>query len=526
MRDHVVFYLNGERHEVRSAECGQMLADYLRYHLGMTGTKIVCAEGDCGACTVLRRYPLAESSKGANCDSRTRYLAINSCVALVAQMDGSSLVTVDALAMGTELTPVQASMVQCHGSQCGFCTPGFVMALTGAIEKKCAKKSTATRDKSARLTEREARNALTGNLCRCTGYQQILEAAMDVNIADCTPVSQRFYSRAQERDLLAATSEAVHIQSPEFEFYAPRTLKDAAKFRARHPDARILGSGTDLGVTHNKRKVRLTRVLSLHLIPELYEIREAKNGTIRLGARVTLSETRHYLKSRSPEFARYLDIFASPQIKHVATLAGNVANASPIGDTPPALLAMGAVVHVVGTKGKRDIPIAEFFLGYRQTALKPGELIAAISFRPTSKNETLAVYKVSERKDLDISSVNAGFWLRWSDGRSVANSSGKSASKSVGKSIDQSTGRQADASAGALRIAEARVAYGGVAANPLRLKKTEAALIGQTRQSLDVELLSRVLQSEIEPISDVRGSAAFRRVLAENLLRRFIRELP
>lgn len=496
MRDHVVFFLNGERHEVRGDASAQTLADYLRYHLGLTGTKIVCAEGDCGACTVLRRFPFAAKAKGAKRDSRTRFLAVNSCVALVAQMDGSSLVTIDALAKDGRLTPVQKAMMKCHGSQCGFCTPGFVMALTGACEKMRTSKRPSD---DQRLSPQSARNILTGNLCRCTGYQQIIEAAVSVDMSSYEPLATRFHSRAQEKSLLEACDEPVHIKTDTFEFYGPRTLKEAARFLGRNKDARILGAATDLGVLHNKRRARISRVLSLHLISELYEIHDTRRGgqpgDVRFGSRVTLGEARGHLKSRAPELARYLDIFASPQIKNIATLAGNVANASPIADTPPALIAADAVVHTFGPKGPRAISISDFFLGYRKTALKPGEMITAIAFKAPSKNERLAAYKVSERKDLDISSVNAAFWVRF-EGRGSRR-----------------------------RIIDARVAYGGVAATPLRLRKIENTLIDKTIDSLDMELAAQALQSEISPISDVRGSAAFRRILAENLLRRFFKDL-
>lgn len=487
MRDHVVFYVNGERHEVTGDDAGLMLADYMRYKLGLTGTKIVCAEGDCGACTILRRFPFAARVKTGKTGRRERYLAINSCVVLVAQMDGSSLVTVDALEKNNELTPVQNAMMSCHGSQCGFCTPGFVMALTGAMEKNC------TRGSRANLSEKDARNALTGNLCRCTGYQQILDAAADIDMSKYESVARRFYSKAQERELFKLGEDGVHIQTPEFEFFAPLTLKDASKYLSRNRDARIIAAATDLGVMHNKRKLRLSRVLSLHLIPSLYEMKEV-DGTYHFGGRVTLAEVRSYLKSRAPELAGYLDIFASPQIKNIATLAGNIANASPIADTPPALMIADAVVLTFGPKGEREIPIANFFLGYRKTALKAGELISGLRVRKPSRDEHFAVYKVSERKDLDISSVNAGVWLKFEEKK--------------GQRI----------------VADARIALGGVALTPVRLRRTEKSLVGQSAEAIDVDAAARILQLEINPISDVRGSAAFRRILAENLFRRFFKE--
>lgn len=458
-----------------------MLADYLRQHLGLTGTKVVCAEGDCGACTVLRSDAVLRGSR------RPNYLPVNSCIMTMAQLDGSSLVTIDALAREGELTPVQSSMMNYHGSQCGFCTPGFVMALTGLVEKKLTANERTISDK-------EAKNWTTGNLCRCTGYQPIVEAATRVELAKCEKVSERFETRTQARTLALSVQEPLLVETDAFTFFAPTTLKDAIKYLRKHPETKVLAAATDLGVVHNKWKKRLQNVMSLHLIRELYELKSMKGGRIRVGARVTLSELREALRDKVPEFARFLDVFASPQIKNVATLVGNVANASPIGDTPPFLLVSEAIVEVYGPRGKREIPIEEFFVGYRTIALKSGEIITAISFALPSAAESLSVRKVSERKDLDISSVNAAFKVRWSD-------------------LKRS------------KVESAKIAYGGIAATPVRLKKTEALLRGK---SLDAELVAttlRSLQDEIDPIGDVRGSAAFRRVLAENLLRGFLSEV-
>lgn len=476
MREKVLVYINGKRHELGAEHAGWMLADYLRYQKQLTGTKIVCAEGDCGACTVLRYFPLTGGAK-------PEYLPVNSCITTMAQMDGSSLVTVDALAEG-KLHPVQAAMKDCHGSQCGFCTPGFVMALAGLVEKKLERKD------SRKIEEKEARNALTGNLCRCTGYQPILDAAQAIDLKACVPVKDRFLSKAQEKELKEALSESVQVANDSFELYAPKNLKDAAKYLSKNKNARLLAAATDLGVVHNKGKIHLDQIVSLHLVKELYALSFGKAGQVKVGARVTLHELRAALASKAPEFARFLDLFASPQIKNIATLVGNVANASPIADTPPFLLVCDAVVEVFGAKGKREVPLVDFYLSYRKTALRAGELITAISFTLPPAADTWALYKISERKDLDISCVNAGIRLRW-DGK---------------------------------KIAEARVAFGGVAATPVRLLRTEKLMVGREFNEELLAQASAMLQEEIEPLSDVRGSSAFRRVLAGNLLGKFFRE--
>lgn len=477
MRSKVIFELNGQREEVGAEHAGWMLADYLRVVKGLTGTKIVCAEGDCGACSVLRLLPAEGSGV---------YRAVNSCIALVAQMDGSSLVTVDALMTEKGMTPVQGAMAAGHGSQCGFCTPGFVVALTALVEKRVSKGTCA-----GRLSVSESKNALTGNLCRCTGYQHIIDAATTIDLGACESVKQRFSNPEKIQDLRAATAKPVLIKGENFVFFAPKTLKEAVRYLGAHKDARVLGAATDLAVVHNKGKARLQNVLSLHLIDDLHGIRVEKDGRLRVGASVTLADLREVLKTKVPHCADYLNLFASPQIKNVATLVGNVANASPIADTPPFLLVTDAKLEIFGSRGRRTLALEDFYLGYRKTALKPGELISAITFTPPAKEESFALVKISERKDLDISAVNAGFRLRWAD---------RAASK----------------------IAEVSLALGGVGPIPMRLRRTEALLNGrELTDRLKREALE-MLQTEISPIDDVRGSSAYRRVVAESLLRRFL----
>lgn len=476
MRKEIVFYLNGIRKSVGPKEASMMLAEYLRYDQGLTGTKIVCAEGDCGACSVLRYFPHTDGVDANN------YIPVNSCITLVAQLDGSSLVTVDALKENDKLHEAQRAMVECHGSQCGFCTPGFVIALTGLVEEKICKKVN-------EISEQEAKNALTGNLCRCTGYQPIINAALDIDLAQCESVKKRFYSEKQEVDLIKVYSEAVMLEGESFSFFAPKTLKDAIDYLKLYPDARIVGSATDLGVVHNKRKTSLVKLLSLHLISDLYKIHES-NGEITFGARVTHTEFRHFMKGKIPEFSKYLDIFASPQIKNIGTIVGNVANASPIGDTPPALLALDAEVVIEGVNGQRVVPLSKFFLAYRKTALSHQEIITHVKFRLPEKERELRFYKYSNRKDLDISAVNFAINLKWKDQEKK-------------------------------EIADIIIAAGGVAATPLRLVNTEAFL----KKKFNIEEAVKELHSEFKPLSDLRASSAYRHVLVENYFRKFFSEV-
>ena len=488
-RNQVVFYLNGKRQEVSAEQSRKMLSDYLRYDLSLTGTKVVCAEGDCGACSVLKLFP-----RKAPPGSQNNFIPMNSCIMTVAQMDGASLVTVDALAKEnketTELSPVQKAMLACHGSQCGFCTPGFVVAITGAIESKiCSKK----RGGECGLTSQEAKNALTGNLCRCTGYQPIIDAATSIDFSQLESVAQRFYSKTQEKDLKKTQSTPVLLNHQKFSIYAPTTIKDAVNYFAKHKDARLIAASTDLGVLSNKGKIKFEKLLSLHLIPELYELKKLGKGRISVGARVTLSELRLFLRDLAPQFASFLDLFASPQIKNVATLIGNVGNASPIADTPPFLLVSDAIVHIASPKGKRKVPLDQFYLDYRKTILKVGEIITSIDFAIPKKNESLALYKTSQRKDLDISIVNTAIRVSWRNAEKTA-------------------------------IKEINIAMGGIAATPLRFKKTENFLKGAENTEIILAKALAILHGEINPLSDLRGGSAYRRVLVENLFLKFFRE--
>jgi xanthine dehydrogenase small subunit len=485
-RNYLLFYLNGRRVEVANSKAGWMLADFLRRELQLTGTKIVCAEGDCGACTVLRLFPLRDSE-------HMHFEPINSCITTLAQMDGSNLVTVEALASGHDrqaLHPVQKAMVQCHGSQCGYCTPGFVMALAGLVEKKL------TMGQVHRpLSARESKNALTGNLCRCTGYQPILDAAATIDLTSCEPLIQRYSSPEITQDLRKAGKVPVWIEEESFSFFAPSTLKEAADYLARNKDTRIIGAGTDLGVLANKKASPFSSLMSLHLVKSLYEIKKpSKNGKrLRVGGRVTIAELRRITKETVPELARFLDLFASPQIKNVATLAGNIVNASPIADTVPFLLVANTTVRLVSKRSERLVPLERFYLDYKKTALKADEILADIEFDLPEQDESLSLNKVSQRKDLDISAVTSAFRISWQDSSRT-------------------------------NIKEVRLAMGGVAGIPLRLSKTEKLLAGKPFSSASIKVAVETLSSEISPLSDLRGSASYRRIVAENLFSRFLSE--
>lgn len=477
MRTTVDFYLNGKLKSVGAESASMMLADYLRLEQGLVGTKIVCAEGDCGACCVLRLD--AHSPE-------TNFLSVNSCITLVAQLDGATIVTVDALKNKDEFHVVQKAMIQCHGSQCGFCTPGFVMTLAGKVEEKITKKEN-------NLNVSEAKNCLTGNLCRCTGYQPIIDAAISMDLKNVKSLKERFATHDQLQYLQKIKNESVELNSDEFNYCAPTTINEAIQYLQKNPETRILGSTTDLGVIHNKRKIILNKALSLHLIKELNEIKVLQDE-IHIGARVSLARFREFIKDKLPEFSNYLDVFASPQIKNTATVIGNIANASPIGETPPAFLVLNAQLHLEGAKGRRIIPLSDFFLGYRKTALLSGEIITHLSFRIPQKDSSLRLYKNANRKDLDISAVNLAIKLDWNDSSKT-------------------------------QIKDLKIAAGGVAAIPLRLKKVEQFFLIHPLNAQNIDQALNLMQTEFIPLSDVRASSTYRRILVENFLKKSLMEL-
>src|SRR5207237_1922076 len=329
------------------------------YDLCATGTKVVCEEGDCGACTVLVRRRADED-----------YRPINSCIQALHQLDGMSIVTVEGLRDGDQLSAVQQAMVTCHGAQCGYCTPGFVVAMTALYEN------------ADRVDEKQVRYGLTGNLCRCTGYEPIIKAALAVDGAQATKMRDRYPD-------LPEAGDAVQTDR----FFAPSTLDEAISWKRDHPGCIIVQGGTDVGVWVNKRGFSAPAVLSLSKLRELDELRE-EDGAIVVGANVTLAAFERFIETRIPELFAILNIFGAPQIKNAGTLIGNIANGSPIGDTLPYLIVAGAELELNG--GARRVVISDFYRGYKQFDLAADELITRV--RVPIVNDTLKLYKVSRRR--------------------------------------------------------------------------------------------------------------------------------
>ncbi len=451
------FVLNGTLHSVPADESpSTTMLDYLRERLRMTGTKEGCAEGDCGACTVVR---IGASGRAE---------AVNSCLMQIGQADGSEILTVEGLeaANGGSLMPVQAAMAEGDGTQCGFCTPGFVGALF------------ALQQSGETVDEATIHDALAGNLCRCTGYRPIVDAAR----AACG--SSVPYVPADR-----PAASALHEASGQA-FHSPETLADLVALRGSFPDAMLLAGGTDLGLLVSKARRRPVRVIHTARVRELREIEDTADA-ISFGAAVTYTEALPVVEALYPSFGTLLRRIGSRQIRNLGTIGGNIGNASPIGDTPPCLIALGATLVLASASGTREIAIEDFFLDYRKTDLRPGEVIRSVRLPKPRPGEHFRVYKVSKRYDQDISAVVGAFALRL-DGA---------------------------------RVAAARVAFGGMAATPKRARAAEAALAGAIWSEAAALAAGEEISSDFAPIGDHRASAGYRLTVARNLFVRLHRDL-
>lgn len=460
MRDHVVFLLNGQRQQVSGAAAFLSLTDYLRHYRFLSGTKVVCAEGDCGACTVLVGRPDGEG---------LRHETVDACILFLYQLDGASVLTVEGLADNGVFSPVQQAMVAHHGSQCGYCTPGFVMTLTGLLAQPTP------------LDEPGLRLGLTGNLCRCTGYLPILEAARSL-----APQPLPAPPRSLLDELRRCAAEPVRIQAEQRRCFAPDSLEAALAFKAEHPGSVIVAGNTELGVLHNKRALAPAELLSLARVPGLAEI-TCVNGKAVIGANVTWTQLEPFVRTKVPEFHAIVIRFGSPQIRNVATLIGNVANGSPIADSLPFLFVCGAELELASQRGRRRVAIDRFYQGYKVKDQQPDEIITHVHLPLPEKDDLLRLYKVSRRNDLDIATFGAGIRVRCAN----------------------------------RRIEEAHIAYAGVAPMVVRLARTEAFLRGQPFARETFDEAGRLARAEVQPITDVRGSRDYRLLLAENILRKF-----
>ncbi len=459
------FVRRGEIVSLRNVAPSRTMLELLRQDLHRSATKEGCNEGDCGACTVV----LGEAD-----GERIRYRAVNSCIRLAHSINGLALWTAEDLVNADgRLHPVQQALLQSHASQCGFCTPGFVMSLFGMYQNHVCQGEPITRE----LAQQE----LSGNLCRCTGYRPILEAAQQM--AELPPVRIDEAALLQKLKRIAPTVARLGAQAA---YLAPQTLAALLGARAAHPQAQLVAGGTDVGVWVNKLHRPLGQVLDLTQVQELRRI-ETYPQHIAIGAAVTLNDAFAALVADRPQLHPFAARFAGLPVRNAGTLGGNVANGSPIGDSMPLLIALGANVVLMSLRGSRELPLEQLYRGYRQNVLAADEVLAWIKVPKPTPSELLKVYKISKRFDDDISAVCLALNLRMSEGK----------------------------------VARACIGVGGVAATPVRAVKTEAALRGQAWTLATVQQAMTTLRGEFQPISDLRASASYRVQVLGNLLMRF-----
>lgn len=469
-REKIVFFLNHERVEIAGRDAFQPLSTWLRLQKGMTGTKVVCSEGDCGACTVILGW--------LNADRKLEYRIIDACIQFLFQLDCCHVITVEALEHNGQLHPAQKAMVECFGSQCGFCTPGFVMGLAHLAEEERNITATAIKEK------------LAGNLCRCTGYEAIVKAGLALNGSPSPGLLARFDRAAMEAAFQTLAEDSVKIAGEGDQvFFKPQNLAEALKLRAAMPHLKIIAGGTNLGVQHNKGKSLLSHVLFIAHLHEIGKIQET-GGTLEIGAAANWSDVLAVTKTRLPALHGILQIFAAEQIRNAATIGGNIINASPIADSLPCLFVMGAKLVLASAAGERQVDINHFYTGYKKFDLQPNEILAKVILPLPKSDALVSLYKVSKRRDLDISSVTLAIHL------SVA----------------------------AGKITEVHLAAGGVAATVVRLRSAEKALINQPFTHATLAEAGQIAAAEIKPLSDVRGSAEFRKILVKNLFLKFFHE--
>ena len=447
MRPSIDFVLNGERVSLADEDPTRTLLTWLRETRRLVGTKEGCAEGDCGACTVVLAEPGA--------DGAVSYQPANSCILFLGALDGREVITVEGLKNGAALHPAQQAMVDCHGSQCGFCTPGFVMALYAHYK-----------DRKLELCD-----ALAGNLCRCTGYQPILAAGERM---DALRKDERSLDGARAARLGALPKDAMLVRAGGKRFFSPISVDELAQYLVESPRATILAGGTDLGLAVTKAHRDLDDVVYIGRVAELKAI--DAGDPLCIGGAVPLAEAHEHLARIHADIGELLRRFGGAQVRACGTLAGNIANGSPIGDSMPVLLALNAELELQRGAARRLLPLGSFYTGYRKSLLQPGEFIRMVRVPRLAPGARFAAYKLSKRFDQDISAVCGAFYVHGG---------------------------------------ETRFGFGGMAATPARATRAEVAY------SKGVEEACAALAQDFKPLTDQRASAWYRLTAAQNLLRKF-----
>ena len=445
----IAFLLNGTPVRVRGESPTRTLLDWLRETRGLCGTKEGCNEGDCGACTVM--VTDGDGSK-----------ALNACILFLPQLHGKAVRTVEGISGPKgEAHPVQSAMVAHHGSQCGFCTPGFVVSMAVAHANG----------------DRAHDDVLAGNLCRCTGYAPIIraaEATVDQPVPEWMTADATALAQLAVGDVPGA--------------FRPRTSDELAQWYVANPDAVLVAGATDVGLWVTKQLRELSPVAFLNGIADLRRI-DRQGDSLRIGAGVTITDLRAVVQDLHPAFAEMLRRYSSTQVRNAATIGGNIANGSPIGDGPPALIALGATLHLRRGGDRREMPLEDFFIEYRKQDRLPGEFVEAVTI--PAHAPALRCYKLSKRFDQDISAVCGGFNVTAEGGR----------------------------------VTGARIAFGGMAGIPKRAANAEAALLGREWNEATIAAAMEAMAQDFAPLTDMRASAGYRMKTAQNMLRRYFHDL-
>jgi len=462
------FIHGGKIVEIKNPDSNETLLNYIRTKLKKTGTKEGCAEGGCGACTVV----LGELK-----NNEVNYRAINSCITLLVSIEGKQLILVeDLISNDGTLHPVQEAMVKYHGSQCGFCTPGFVMALFSMFKKH------------SNFKEDIIKESISGNLCRCTGYKPIIQAAKSLKVKKRIDHFSKNIKNTIKL-LKKINNKSIEIFTKDKRYFAPRYVQELKKIIKKNINTSFLSGGTDLSLSITKERKDINSIVYMNSISELNYIKN-NSKYIEVGASTPLIDLEYYIKKYYPDFTKILKRYGSPQIRNVGTVAGNIATASPIGDCLPLLLSLNAQVILQDLKKTKVLFLDNFFINYRETKLKKGQFIHSIRI-PLFEKNIFKAYKVSKRFDDDISSICAAFNLK------------------IVKS----------------KIENVRIAYGGMAAIPKRAIFCEKVLLKSLVNSETIKKAKEALEKDFKPISDVRASGLYRMEVAKNLLEKCCAEI-
>lgn len=468
MSDTLRFILNGQKRELSGVDPTMTVLQYLRTKENLTGTKEGCAEGDCGACTIIMGEVVS--------NKKMRYRAVNSCILLLGRIDGKYILTVEGVKNpdGT-LHPIQQEIVDMHGTQCGFCSPGFVMSLFALYHF----------DGEKPATDEDILDIMAGNLCRCTGYRPILDVARKI----ACQKKDRF---AKDEAKIVEEVKAIRRAAPfaykheETQYFAPRTVTGLIDLKEEYPAARLMAGGTDLGLEVSKEYKNLGVVIGLDYVPELNILEETPEG-LRIGGAVVYADLIPVFEKLYPAFGKLLRRLGSNQIRTVGTIGGNICNASPIGDSMPSLMSLGATIKLRSKDGIRDMAVEDFYTGYRKTALKPNEFLESVFIPKLPKNHLFKVHKLARRRDLDVSSVCGAFNIN----------------------LENNV------------VSFVRIGYGGGGAVPQRALNAEQALIGKPWNE---ETIENAMEAMVQDFIKRRPKGDYRSDIATHLLRRVYTE--